>query len=51
MKLSKPTPEITEKFRYKASPFMEKKAVERWMGFLTISNRPREEKHSFNQSS
>ncbi|WP_426564095.1 hypothetical protein [Dapis sp. BLCC M172] len=43
--------QITEKLRYKASPFMEKKAVVcgvvrrmGWMGYLIISNQPREEK-------
>ncbi|NEO55551.1 MAG: hypothetical protein F6K54_22250 [Okeania sp. SIO3B5] len=37
---------ITEIFRYKASPFMEKKAVISGAS-LAISNRPREEKKSF----
>ncbi|WP_237396664.1 chloride channel protein [Okeania sp. KiyG1] len=37
---------ITEKFRYKASPFMDKKAVVNGAS-LAISNRPREEKKFF----
>ncbi len=37
---------VTGKLRYKASPFMEKKAVEGWRGLLAISNQPREEKNS-----
>ncbi|NER05872.1 MAG: hypothetical protein F6K17_26420 [Okeania sp. SIO3C4] len=37
---------LTEKLWLKASSFKGIKAVEGWMGYLTISNRPREEKFS-----